>query len=191
MKRYILGVLFPVLAWADQPASQPITPEEEGAPRHYGNLRIGASSATQNGRPELCLDVAPLPFLSIEGCGTGAGFLHQDPQPELAHFRAKWKLADIEAGKLWVQPQLMAGFAEMQVREDVPGFQFRGVSESGSATAGAEVGASVRTLMPSKNGVEFVTEMSAAAAWLPHAEQLIIPQSKVQPSFTISFGVGF
>ena len=191
MKKLWPLLLAPLVAFADPPASLPSSEETEGAPRHYGNLRVGASSATQNNRPELCLEVAPLSYLSVESCGTGSGFLHQDPAPELAHFRTKLKVAELKLGKVWVQPQLLAGFAELQIGEDAPGFNFRGVGANGVSTAGAEAGASLRTLFPSKGGVEFVTEVSAAAAWLPHAEQLSLPQNKVQPSLSISFGVGF
>jgi hypothetical protein len=57
--------------------------ERADAPRNYGNFRIGASLSTR--RPTLCLELAPLDRLSVEGCGTGSGFLHQDPEPEVAH----------------------------------------------------------------------------------------------------------
>jgi hypothetical protein len=191
MKKFFFLLLSPLTALADPPASLPSIQETEAAPRHYGNLRVGASSATQNNRPELCLEVAPLSYLSLESCGTGSGFLHQDPAPELAHFRGKLKVAEVKVGKAWVQPHLLAGFAELQIGEDVPGFNFRDTGANGVSTAGAEAGASLRTLFPSKAGVEFVTEVSAAAAWLPHAEQLNLPQNKVQPSLSISFGVGF
>lgn len=193
MKRCIWGFwLLPMFAFADPPASAPVGAETEaGPPRHYGNLRVGASSATQNGRPELCLEVAPVSYLSIESCGTGSGFLHQDPQPELAHFRAKLKVADVSAGKIWLQPQILVGFAEMQIAEDVPGFDFRGTGPNGVATAGPEAGASLRTLIPSQKGVEFVTEISASASWLEHATELTTPQTKLQPAFSVSFGVGF
>ena len=191
MKKLWFLLLYPLAVFADPPASLPSSEEAEAAPRHYGNLRVGASSATQNNRPELCIEVAPLSYLSFESCGTGSGFLHQDPAPELAHFRTKVKVAEVRVGKVWVQPQLLAGFAELQIGEDIPGFNFRGTGASGVSTAGAEAGASLRTLFPSKGGIEFVTEVSAAAAWLPHAEQLNLPQNKVQPSLSISFGVGF
>jgi hypothetical protein len=192
MKKFLVLLLYPFAVFADPPTSSPASTEEEsGAPRHYGNLRIGASSATQNNRPELCIDLAPLSYLSFESCGTGSGFLHHDPEPELAHFRTKLKVADIPVGNAWVQPQLMAGFAEMQIGEDIPGFNFKDTGTTGVSTAGAEAGASLRTLFPSKGGIEFVTEVSAAAAFLPHAPELNAPQNKVQPSLSISFGVGF
>ncbi|MFY0576584.1 hypothetical protein ACN28S_21605 [Cystobacter fuscus] len=38
-------------------------------------------------------------MLSIEGCGTGAGFLHHNPEPEIAHFRSWLKLASWKTGR--------------------------------------------------------------------------------------------
>ncbi|WNZ63622.1 hypothetical protein QEG98_07860 [Myxococcus sp. MxC21-1] len=78
-------------------------------------------------------------FLSVESCGTGSGFLHGDPEPEVAHFRAKLRLASFDVER-WgtFQPFLAGGFAEAQVGRDDPGFQFKGTDRRRVATAGPE-----------------------------------------------------
>ncbi len=159
------------------------------APRNYGNLRIGASSSSR--RPALCLELSPLEMLSIEGCGTGSGFLHQDLEPEIAHFRSWLKLTSWMTALGWLQPRLGVGFAEMQVGEDGSGFHFSGVGATGVETAGPEVGASLRLLFPVVGGVELVGEVGMSAAWFHYAPQLVVPQSSFQPSANLSLGVGF
>jgi hypothetical protein len=175
-------------AWAAEPVGVSDTAREL-APRNYGNLRIGASSSSR--RPALCLELSPLEFLSIEGCGTGSGFLHHDPEPEIAHFRSWLKLTSWKAGPGWLQPRLGVGFAEMQIGEDGSGFQFSGVGPDGVATAGPEAGASLRLLLPTVGGVELVGEVGMSAAYFHYAPLLRVPQSAFQPSASFSLGVGF
>ncbi|WP_257462038.1 hypothetical protein [Archangium lipolyticum] len=158
-------------------------------PRNYGNLRIGASTSSQ--RPSLCLELSPLEMLSIEGCGTGSGFLHHDPEPEIAHFRSWLKLTSWKTELGWLQPRIGAGIAELQVGQDGAGFSFSGVGPTGVETAGPEVGASLRLLVPLVGGTELVGEVGMSAAWFRHAPQLVKPQSSFQPSASFSLGVGF
>ncbi|HEX8440004.1 hypothetical protein [Archangium sp.] len=181
-----------VLLGAAARAEEPLGVEDTArdvAPRNYGNLRIGASSSSR--RPALCLELSPFELLSFEGCGTGSGFLHQDPEPELAHFRSWLKLASWKTELGWLQPRLGIGFAELQVGQDGTGFHFSGVGPSGVETAGPEVGASLRMLFPVVGGVELVGEVGLSAAWLHYAPQLALPQSSFQPSASLSLGVGF
>ncbi len=161
----------------------------EDAPRNYGNFRVGASLSAR--RPTLCLELAPLDRLSVEGCGTGSGFLHQDPEPEVAHFRAHFRLTSWKAPIGWLQTRLSAGFAELQVGEDSSGFHFNGTGPTGVETAGPEVGASLRALLPVYSGFELVGELGLNVAWFRHAPQLLRPQSAWQPGASLSFGVGF
>ncbi len=165
------------------------TRAEEGAPRNYGNLRIGASSSSRH--PALCLELAPLEVLSVEGCGTGSGFLHHDEEPEVAHFRSWVKLTSWETRWGWLQPRVGVGFAELQVGADSGGFDFGGVGPRGVATAGPEVGASLRLLFPLMGGVELVGEVGLSAAWFQHAPRLVVPQASFQPSASFSLGFGF
>ncbi len=160
-----------------------------GPARTYVNFRVGA--ATTAARPELCLDLAPLDFLSIEACGTGSGFLHHDPAPETAHFRAHFRphrwLTPI--GQL--EPLLGLGFAEIQVGEDAPGFQFRGVGPNGVETAGPEATLGLRLLYPVGGGFELVGNATLGLLYAPHAPELIAPQAPLQPFGSLTFGLGF
>lgn len=183
-------LLFPFPIFGDPPGPPPPAEETEAAPRNYGNLRVGASSASRNGRPEICAEVSPHRLLSIEGCGTGAGFLHQDPEPELARFRAKLQLPSWQAGSAWLRPSVGLGFAELQIDEDSPGFQFQGTG-AGVSTAGPEVSAGLQALLPTTGPWELIGALSVGAAWLPHAPELVIPQSTFQPSVSVSLGIGF
>ncbi|WP_163996134.1 hypothetical protein [Pyxidicoccus caerfyrddinensis] len=166
--------------------------EPAPTPRNFGNLRVGGSTANGNGRPELCLELSPVSFLSVEGCGTGSGFLHGDPEPEVAHFRTKLRLLSFDAeGWGTLQPFLAAGMAEAQVGEDDPGFQFNGTDARRVSTAGPEMGVGLRFLRPLASGFELVGDFNLGMAWLPHAPELVKPQDTWLPSASLSFGVGF
>jgi hypothetical protein len=176
------------LAWAGEPAA---TAEDarDTPPRNYGNLRIGASTSSRH--PTLCLELSPLELLSVEACGNGSGFLHRDPEPEIAHFRTHLKLTSWKTRLGWLQPRLSAGFAELQVGQDGGGFHFTGTGPTGVDTAGPEVGASLRALLPVSLGVELVGELGVSAAYFRYAPQLLRPQDALQPNVSLTFGVGF
>jgi hypothetical protein len=163
--------------------------EHEVAPRNYGNFRVGGSTSAR--RPSLCLELSPVEMLSVEGCGTGSGFLHHDPEPEIAHFRAHFRLTSWKTDFGWFQPRLSAGFAELQVGEDGSGFHFNGIGPSGVETAGPEVGASLRALFPMSSGFELVGELGLNMAYFRYAPQLLRPQSSWQPGASLSLGIGF
>jgi hypothetical protein len=135
--------------------------------------------------------VAPLPGLSVEGCGTGSGFLHRDAAPELAHFRAKLRLASRRAGAAWLEPQVGLGFAELQTGADAPGFQFTGTDADRVATSGPELTAALRVLRPMSARWELVATVGLSLAWLPHAGALARPHGELQPSVALSVGAGF
>lgn len=160
--------------------------------RNFGNLRVGGSTANGNRRPELCLELSPVSFLSVEGCGTGSGFLHGDPEPEVAHFRAKLRLLSFDReGWGTLQPFLAAGLAEAQVGEDDPGLQLTGTDARRVATAGPELGLGLRFLRPLASGFELVGDFNVGMAWLPHGPGLVKPVDTWLPSASLSFGVGF
>jgi hypothetical protein len=188
-----LLALLPSVASAQEVAGEARAKAEVPfASRHFGNLRVGGSTANGNGRPELCLELSPVAFLSLEGCGTGSGFLHGDPEPEVAHFRAKLRLLSFEVQE-WgtLQPFLAAGLAEAQVGEDDPGLQLGGTDARRVSTAGPEVGLGLRFLRPLASGFELVGDFNLGMAWLPHAPELVKPGDTWLPSASLSFGVGF
>jgi hypothetical protein len=176
------------LAGAQEPAAT-AEATRDVSPRNYGNLRIGAS--TSNRRATLCLELSPIELLSVEACGNGSGFLHSEPAPEIAHFRTHFKLASWKTPLGWLQPRLSAGFAELQVGEDGGGFHFSGVGPTGVETAGPEVGASLRALLPVAAGFELVGELGLSAAYFHYAAELLRPQAVLQPNASLTVGVGF
>lgn len=188
-----LLALLPSLAPAQEVAGEArARAEVPFTSRNFGNLRVGGSTANGNGRPELCLELSPVSFLSVEGCGTGSGFLHGDPEPEVAHFRAKLRLLTLEVEE-WgtLQPFFAAGLAEAQVGEDDVGLQLGGTDARRVSTAGPEVGLGLRFLKPLASGFELVGDFNLGMAWLPHAPELVTPGDTWLPSASLSFGVGF
>jgi hypothetical protein len=136
-------------------------------------------------------------MLSIEACGTGGGFLHHEPGTDLTHFRGKVRLASVEVAldddgtSARVEPWLGAGFAELEVGADTPGFSFEGTSPGAVSTAGPDVGASLRGLVPLGAGFELVGEVGVGLAFFSHARALVIPQDPLQPQASVNLGVGF
>ena len=163
----------------------------EGPPRHHVNFRAGATGDDLGARDELCLEVAPIAALSLEGCGNGSGFLHTEPVAELAHFRAKLRVASWATRGVRVEPQVALGFAELQLGEDAPGFDFGGTDAARGSTAGPEAGLWLRALVPLDGGFEGVAAIGVSLAYLAHADALVRPQPAVQPSLGGTFGLSF
>ena len=183
-----IGLSVVLVVLGAEPVSTAAT-EQRKDTRNYVNFTVGAASSSQ--RATLCIEGSPVDLLALEMCGTGAGFLHNDPAPEVAHFRSKWKLAEWRTPIGYVQPRLGFGFAELQIGEDAQGFQFFGVGSNGLATAGLEAGASLRALWPVYGGFELIGEFSLSGAYMPFAPQLVRPQSVFQPTAQFTLGVGF
>lgn len=192
-------VLALLLALAPPPASSPASSEQlegvvDSAPaapetRTYVSFRVGA--ATTSTRPQLCLELTPFDLLGIEACGSGGGFLHNEPGTDISHFRGKVRLAAIEVEGVQLEPWLAAGFAELQVAGDVPGFSFTDTSVGQASTAGPDVGGSVRALLPLGAGFELVGEAGVGLAFFSHARSLVIPQDPLQPQAQVNLGIGF
>jgi len=181
----------PSFAEPSQTLETKADPEATSTFQNYVNLRGGASSGNQNGRPEICLEAGPSELISIEGCGTGSGFLHNDPATAMTHFRTKIHLKSWKTRFGWLQSQAGIGFAELQLGADEPGFMFTSTGSRGIETAGPEAGISVRALMPTKAGVEFLAELNFSTAWMPHAGALSTPASVIQPTTAFTLGIGF
>lgn len=160
--------------------------------RNFINMRVGASSANSNSHPEICLEISPVSFMSIESCGTGTGILHRDfYTPAVAHFRSKFRVLQWSFSDWDVTLFGGLGFAEFQVGEDAPGFIFDGVGANRVETAGAELSAHLRTLIPVFEGIDLLAEFSLAGAYVPYAPDLIHPLNVFQPAFTLTLGAGF
>jgi hypothetical protein len=164
---------------------------EDSPRRNYGNFRIGGSTGTQNGRPDMCLELSPVDRIAIEGCGTGSGLLHHDPEREMGHYAVKVRLTRWNQGSSWFSPRLSVGFTELQIGADDAGFNFSGTSANGMETSGAEVGASVQGVIGVSAGWEIVMELRATLAYLPYAQDLVRPMDVWEPGLGLSFGLGF
>jgi hypothetical protein len=158
------------------------------------SFKVGG--ATGAAKPVMCAEVNPLEELGVKACGTGAGFLYDDGSRETAHFRAKGRVTTFDVDtpldeSVSVKPWVSVGFAEMQLADDAPGFDFLGTGPFGVETAGPEVGAHVRALVPVALGVELVVETGVGLAWMPYAPRLVEPQTALQPSASLTIGAGF
>lgn len=184
----------PALVAADPPADDPapdVAPGEADTDNRV-NLRIGGSTADANGRPVVCAEVAITWGISVEGCGTGSGFLHTDDGGEIAHFRLNKRIWGTRLGRGRVQTAGGLGFAELEVGEDSAGFDFGspgGVAPT--SVAGPEASLSARYLAPLGRGFEFLANASLGLAWFSGAPDLVAPQERLQPFASFELGVGW
>ena len=162
------------------------------APRLRATVRVGASQEQSETRQELCLSVSPVTRWSLESCGTGAGFLSPtSASPDLAHFRLRYRAWSRNTQRGWLFAGLQAGFAELEIGEDDPGFHFSSVGPRGLETAGPSAGASLRWTRPLRRGLHFIGEFNTNLAYFPHAPDLQRPLSIWHPSLSLSIGLGF
>lgn len=159
---------------------------------HHINFRMGASSATTNGQPTLCLEGGLPNRWSLETCGTGTGFIHQQSGVDFMHMRGKYDLFERTIGDSSLSTSIGAGFAEIQVSNDELGFQFNG-TRNGIETSGPEISGSAQWLIPlSPNGQsELILDANAGAAYFEYAPELTLPQPKFFPFMEISAGFGW
>jgi glucose/arabinose dehydrogenase len=171
------------------PASTGATSPKEV--RSYFNLRVGAASSNQNGKPEVCGEVNPIALLSVESCGTGADIWSDGNGVQIAHLRTNVRLFAPRVGDAVLEPRLGAGIAELQVAPDDPGLKVSSTGPRRVETAGPEAAASLRLLYPTAYGIEAVAALSAGLAYFAHARELVQPQRPWQPFVGASLGAGF
>ena len=155
------------------------------------NLRVGGASTDTTGVPTICMEVRAVARLSVEGCGTGSGFLHSQSGGEMAHFRAKWQVLGRVAGGGKLRLHGGLGFAELQLDADRPGFDFGSPRGSRIETAGPEGSLSLSWLRPMGAGWELIANTTGGLAWLPYAHELSAPQDRAQPFVSFELGVGW
>jgi hypothetical protein len=186
----VVALLAPASSFAQDPA--PGTDGEvKDPPRTYFNLRMGAATTSSSGRPEICVEGAPTDYISIEACGTGSGILHDDPSPEVAHFRVPITPFRLALGDSALAFRISPGFAELQVGRDTPGFDFSGTGEANVETAGPELSTSLQWSVPLAYDVEFLMNLDVGLAWFPYAEELSAPMPVWQPFLGLNAGIGF
>ena len=194
MLRPVRALAFLVICTSGAASAQPVDGGPslgENAPiKHRINLRAGLASSDAVGRPAICLEVVTVFSVSVEGCGTGSGILHDEVGRQIAHFRANIPLLRRTGwgGQLSLRGGL--GFAELEVGADRPGFDF-GAANNVAAVAGPDAAFSAQWLRPVGRGVELVANASAGTAWFTGARELVVPQARLQPYVAFELGVGW
>jgi hypothetical protein len=156
------------------------------------NVRIGSSTSDDTGRPTLCVDVRIVSGFGLESCGTGQALIHNDDGREMAHFRGTWTLVTRHTGRGTGKLRAGAGFAELQVGRDHPGFDFGSPHTiDRGAVAGPEAVVQGQWLLPLGKGVEAVASFTAGAAAFAKADELVIPQRAIQPFVSFELGLGW
>lgn len=191
-----------LLSIAAPPDSAGVVPEVkeriEAPPQTWLSLRGGVASGGA-APAQVCVAAMPVPFevgelrsaLGLEACGNGSGFVHNANAPEIAHFRGRWRVTSVDTGFGWLEPTLSAGFAELQIGPDTPGFYFLDTGPGGVEVAGPEVGAAMGWAMPLGLGFEALAELSFSVAHFGQAPRLVDPRDPFQPSVAISAGLGW
>jgi len=188
-------VLLAVIAWplglcADVPGVRTqVQPVPTEPPPSTVGFRMG--SLPDGSGTEMCLEIAASRWVSFESCGTGAGFLYPASGADLAHFRFKAPLGAWHTPIGWLVPQVHAGFAELEIAGDQPGFRFTGTGSQGVETAGPEAGVSLRLVQETQGSFELITELLINTVWLPYADQLKIPQPTLQTATTLNVGLAW
>jgi len=155
------------------------------------DFRVGAGT-TDLHHPTVCAEVAPVAWLSVEGCGTGSGFLHHGDQPDMAHFRARAASKTWRRGRSEVDARLGLGFAEIQSTADQAGFLF---GEARTAdpieAAGPELSASAHGRWWLDQAFYATADLNVGAAHIPAAPDVMGRGGPVVPFASATFGFGF
>jgi len=144
----------------------------------------------QNALPQLCGEVHPLRFLSVDACGTGSGWFHDRPTTEMSHYRVEADIPLARAGRLeaWLQPGL--GFAEVQRDGDAAGYRFGPPDVGQTEAAGPEATLSLRGRGWFHAHAYATVELNAGVAHIPGAPQAVGSPSSTIPSAALSIGAG-
>lgn len=159
-------------------------------------LRVGADRLDELRHPVICAEGAPLAWLSFEACGNGAGILHQDPEStDMAHFRARARVAGAQRGRGTLDGLIGAGFMEVQrTSQDEAGFKFgQARSPEQVEAAGPEVSATVKGRYFVDPGARtFVSaDLNVGAAVIPAAPAVMGSGGPVVPFGMLTIGLGF
>lgn len=156
------------------------------------DLRVGVDQIGPD-HPYLCGELSPLAWLSVEGCGTGSGFLHQGDSPEMAHFRSRARLASVGEGRLQGDFLFGAGFAEVQRTVDQVGFRFGKAREPEQVeAAGPEASISAKArYWVDRGGKSYLTaDLNTGVAVVPGAPT-VMGTGPVIPFAALTVGMGF
>lgn len=159
------------------------------------DVRLAASGPAGSDdfeHPYFCVTGLPHKRIVLEGCGNGSGFLHKDPAPELAHFRALAVLLHKERARTDLSVMAGAGLAELQVGADEAGFKTgEKKSDDQVESAGPELSAGVKGRWWVLPAAYVVGDVNVGAAHLPAAPDILGRGGKVVPFATVGVGLGF
>jgi len=190
-----LAVVLATTAAHAQPAEPIDGDPDDDAPRPASNrlnMRLGGATSDDTGRPTICLDVRIFAGFGVESCGTGQAIIHNEAGREMAHFRGTWTFLETTTSRGVGKLRAGAGFAELQVGQDHPGFKFGEPDKvDRGSVAGPEAMLQAQWLVPLAKGVEAVTSLTAGFAVFSEADKLVIPQDAVQPFVSFEIGVGW
>jgi hypothetical protein len=188
----VIGCSLCALAHADSESTEPGSGGDARTTPNRINLRIGGATTDSVDRPAICVDVRVFGDFGTEACGTGQGVIHDELGTEMVHFRGTWTFLKRATPSGTGHLRLGAGFAELQVGVDHPGFHFGSPDrvDKGSV-AGPEVSFQGQYLVPLAGGVEAIASVTAGVAAFASADELIVPKSNVQPFLSFEVGVGW
>jgi hypothetical protein len=154
------------------------------------DFRVGVTN--DNLHPFVCAEIYPLAWLSVEGCGTGSGVLHNGDEADMAHFRTRFTPVTHQAGRWSLAGLVGVGFAEVQSGRDQAGFKF-GKADTAEPVeaAGAELSVGAKGRYWMHNRAYATTDVSAGAAYIPAAPDVIGRGGPVVPFVSATVGLGF
>ena len=129
--------------------------------------------------------------VGVESCGTGSGVWGDSNGVEMAHFRASYTFIRRQLEHAALRVRGGAGLAELQVGIDRPGLSVGGPEAGRGAVTGPEVSVSAQLLLRAYKDVDFVLTGTAGVAAFRRADELVVPQSNVQPFISVEAGIGW
>lgn len=187
----MLGTLAAAAAWAET-RSEAVRPNPI-AGHAVLELRVGVDRIDAQ-HPVICAEGSPLAWLSVEGCGTGSGFLHHDDAPDMAHFRARARVLEVGEGRASASLLGGLGFAEVQRGADAAGFKFgeaRAADQVEGAGPEASVGIKGRYWVDPGARTYLSADLTTGAAIIASAPTVIGSGGPVVPFAAITVGYGF
>ena len=156
------------------------------------DMRVGVDTAAQAEHPYICAEVHVLKWISLEGCGTGAGFLHDGAGVDLAHFRTRLTAFTYEFGRFDMGVHPGVGFAELQVGPDAAGFKFgKATSDDQNEGAGFDASLSGKGRVWVHERTYVVFDLNVGLAVIPAAPTILDGAHPVLGYGALTVGMGF
>lgn len=161
-------------------------------PDQIVDVRAGASQSRDALTLTACVETLFVGPFSAQVCGSGRGLLwdKNDREPELTHYRVRLRWARASLGRLWLLPTVQAGMSELRAGTVDAGY-LPGRGSSRQLALGPAAGAALQLLWPLGGGFELVGDVHLEAAWIPRADELVLPQEELQPALGATLGIGF